>query len=300
VRVLALGLRWIGFMEFKSTFVVLATMGLVACQADAWGDAPAAPAANDSKQAAIQACSAASTQSVSQVDPSKFPACTGTKGGTGRCVAESSIEDFKGIFETASCSGGDVCAPEPIIEQGTSIQLKTCQVMGKEGRCFWPLAKQMVQYYDMLQSTASECDAGMLCAPCNNPVSNEETGVCKAGSTSATCGAASTDTKAAAPAAPASNCCEGRGQCVPSSVITGVGAQMLSQDSCTGDAQLCAPSEILKSVTPTQCTSGLGLLAGICVSKCTMNSPLASLVQGTCPDGDLCAPCRFLPDGACK
>jgi hypothetical protein len=418
----------------RNVIVIAGVVALVACSSvDPYGALPPRPETSSSA-AATEACSAGASTPMAGTDPAGLKECTGTKGTKGRCVPGSALGAFKGTFEAADCGGDAECLPEDLVKNGSSVELKKCNaVLDNEGRCFWPLAKDIVGNYDLLKgATKDQCPADMVCAPCTNPLTHEDTHVCSLGSGgSASCAAGATsgaakpgaaggggtcpqidpilDTssftaedcgsgmlcvdaslvppdeakmlkscakgkcapkksverggnyvpktcrslgnsegrclnvaipdvaaqlsllppstvcdkdEACAPcfdprtgadsgachSAPCdapkepkkvfAKCCGGRGQCVPTS-SAGSSADMLSKDSCSGDTPLCAPNELSGAVTPTKCTSAFGLLEGICVSKCTIDSVLAGFVQGSCPDTDMCAPCSFI-DGGCK
>src|SRR5262249_49791018 len=128
-------------------------------------------------------------------DPSGLPVCTGTKGVKGRCVPTSALGTFKDTFEKATCSGEQACVPDEVVKQGTKIELKKCKaVLDTDGRCFWPLAKDIIDTYDLLKgATKDQCPADQVCAPCVDPRTNAPTGVCNTGaaaasSSSASCG----------------------------------------------------------------------------------------------------------------
>src|SRR5262249_15060459 len=116
-------------------------------------------------------------------DPTKLPACTGTKGPKGRCVPSNALGGFSGKFEQAGCKSGEECVPEEVVKDGQKIELKKCTaVLNSEGRGFWALAKDMIQNYDVLKGATKDCPPDLICAPCVNPLTKEETGVCRTGS----------------------------------------------------------------------------------------------------------------------
>jgi hypothetical protein len=133
------------------------------------------------------------------------------------------------------------------------------------------------------------CDADERCAPCFDPRTGEDTQACR----SASCDAPKEPKKVFA------SCCGGRARCVPKSAVDAESQDMLAADTCGGDAPLCAPNELVGVAKATKCTTGFGLISGICVSKCAIDTFLEAFVQGTCAEGDMCAPCRMLPDGTC-
>lgn len=115
-------------------------------------------------------------------DVSILTACTGTKGSKGRCAPKVILGAFADTFEKASCKDTQVCLPEELIKNGSDVKLKKCSVAGVEGRCFWPLAKEILAKYDFLKSqTKDQCEGEQACAPCLNPLTNQPTGICSLG-----------------------------------------------------------------------------------------------------------------------
>lgn len=109
-------------------------------------------------------------------------ACTGTKGSKGRCAPKVILGSFADTFEKASCKDTQVCLPEELIKNGSKVSLKKCDVAGNEGRCFWPLAKELLAKYDFLKSmTKDQCQDEQVCAPCLNPLNDQPTGICSLG-----------------------------------------------------------------------------------------------------------------------
>ena len=137
-------------------------------------------------------------------DPSKLAACTGTKGVKGRCVVRSGLGSFKDTFEQASCTADSACVPEDVVSKGSALELKKCKaVLDSDGRCFWALAKDIIDNYDLLKTaTADQCAADQVCAPCVNPLTKESTKVCELGgsATSPACTPAASAPPAAPPA----------------------------------------------------------------------------------------------------
>jgi hypothetical protein len=287
---------------------------VVACaSADPYGDVPVV--STTGTKSAPETKSATCSAPVAGKDPSAMTACTGTKGSKGRCVATASLGSFGAIFEQASCKATEACVPEEVVKQGTNIQLKTCTgVLESEGRCFWPLAKEIVSNYDILKgATKDQCEGEQVCAPCVNPLDKKETGLCSLGGGSGTDNAsACEDTAKKADEKPASTstsatglaaCCGGRGRCVPTDLVPEDSRDQLGADSCTGATPTCAPVEFVPGAgTAKKCTAVFGVVTGICISKCAIESFAEDLIQGDCADDEMCAPCSFLPEGtaACK
>lgn len=182
------------------------------------------------------------------------------------------------------CAKG-VCAPKKAVERAGNYVPKTCKSTGGvEGRCTNVGIPQVNDQRELLPKDT--CDEDELCAPCFDPRTGEETGACR----TAPCDKPKEAKKTFA------ECCGGRARCVPTSAVDAKSAEMLAKDTCSGDTPLCAPVELALPNAPIkQCKTVLGLVGGICVSKCAIENPLESLVQGDCDEGDMCAPCRMLP-----
>jgi hypothetical protein len=186
------------------------------------------------------------------------------------------------------CSKGK-CAPKKSVERGGNYVPKTCKsVLDSEGRCIAAAVPEIAAQGSFLPQ--ADCDADELCAPCFDPRSGADTGACHM----ATCDAPKQ------PKTQMTACCSGRGTCVPSSMVDGVSGMILQADKCTGATPLCAPNELVGSATPKKCTAAFGLVSGLCVSKCTIGDLVGGLVQGSCSDDEMCAPCEALPAGSCK
>jgi hypothetical protein len=94
-------------------------------------------------------------------------------------------------------------------------------------------------------------------------------------------------------------CCNGKGTCVPSSVVPEESASKLKADTCTA-SNLCIPTEMIagggKAFEPPACeANGLGMKgAGVCLSDCLdMGQAGALLQQGSCEADHKCAPCKL-------
>ena len=417
------------------TTVLVAVLGLaasiLACgEADPYGEMGSmglSPKTDTAESAAT--CSAA----MAGADPEALTACEGTKTGTkGRCVPSGTLGNFADTFEKADCKGQSACVPEDLVREGTKIKLKDCTaVLNTPGKCFWPLAAQVIENYDLLKSaTKDQCEGDQICAPCTDPRTQEDTGVCSLGgdaggdckgdsetkSTSpkpsaaacpqvepileesafkqdscgsnmlcvdeslagaerakllATCSAGvcapkksvlrggnyvpktckslagaegrcsnvgvpdvaakkdllpqadcdedercapcfdPTDGKETgacsqatcdAPKEPAKtfvDCCGGSGKCVPTSTV-GSNADSLNADSCGGDTPVCAPKPFLPGGATKKCGAILGIIKGVCASKCAINQNalVKKLIESDdCSDDEVCVPCDKAPPG---
>lgn len=266
------------------------------------------------------------SESSSGADPSKLPTCKGTKGTSGRCISTAESEDLA-AFEKGSCKGaGEVCAPEEIIRAGGNPELETCKaITGVEGRCFWPLAKDVLESYELLKGpTGDQCSGGMICVPCKDPRSGEATGVCKvtaSGGGKKPCTAPSPggeESKGSMPKSGTASC-----------PYTGapIDTSAFSQDSCpTGllcvgrdlvpadqasqlpscSKGLCAPKKSVAAAgmfLPKTCRS-VGSLEGRCLAAgLPAIAKQTTLPRADCDADEKCAPCfdpfTGQPTGAC-
>jgi hypothetical protein len=241
-------------------FVLALTVGALACVADPYGDLPPSPAPTEGS-ATTTSCSP--TPPVQSADASTLPVCTGTKGTKGRCLEASALGATSERFEQASCSAGQACIPDDVIKAGAKLELKKCTgVLDTEGRCFWPLAKEIVANYDTLKAASHDCAEEMICAPCVNPLTKKETGLCKLGGSGgggASCSEA-TQTSAAAPGGNAGTAAT-QGTCPQ--VDPTVDVSSFSAEDC-GSNMLCVDTSL---VPPAQQEKLTNCSKGKCVPK---------------------------------
>lgn len=297
-------------MRIAAIVALLSTAGLVvACSSvDPYGDMTAADVTTKAdKTESAATCSAG----IAGADPTALVACTGTKTQSkGRCVPKGTLGSFSDTFESADCKGDAACLPEELVKQGTKIELKKCNaVLNTDGRCFWPLAKQVIENYDLLKSaTKDQCEGDQICAPCTDPRTQEATGVCTLGAGSGDCksGAApeaSGGTKAAAPAqcpqvepildesAFKQDSCGSNMLCVDASLVGADRAKLLGTCS-TG---VCAPKKsVLRggNYVPKSCRSlagAEGRCSNVGVPDVAKQKDL--LPQADCDADERCAPC---------
>lgn len=160
---------------------VVSLVSVVACaEVDPYGNGPKTNVSASTGKCGKKKSAAGGA--MKGTDPSSLKACKGSKKTKGRCVPTAVLGSFAGTFEEASCGDDSECVPEELVKDGSAVKLTSCKAFGKEGRCFWPLAKDMLDQYELLKGeTKDQCDSGMICAPCVNPLSGEETGVCSLG-----------------------------------------------------------------------------------------------------------------------
>jgi hypothetical protein len=299
------------------TFTALAFV-LVACTAaDPFGDLPDTA---DRKTEPTTAKSGSSCGGKTGVDPSKFPTCKGTHGGSGRCLSTAEFGERAAEFEKGSCSGDAACIPDDLVREGTAVKLKTCTaVLETEGRCFWALAKSIVESYDLLKgASGTQCEAGMVCTPCVDPRTKEKTGICDLGASASEC---KDDAAKSGGGAPAAKCpydgppvdtskfpqedCGSNMVCVETALIPA--AQQTKLKACSKG--FCAPKKSVAAAgnfVPKTCRS-VGNAEGRCtnVSIPAIAEKIDSLpIGGECDADEACAPC-FDPfegtdTGACR
>jgi len=174
-------------MNTRHSWSLLPALLLAACSAAP--DDSGSPSSTKSESAATETKTPAkktSSTCKTGTDPEALSVCHGSKGTAGRCVPVSYLGDNKDTFESGDCGESTACVPDALVKSGGAVDLKTCQAFGKEGRCFWPLAKDIAQNYDVLKSqTGTQCDPDMVCAPCINPLDQQSTGVCEIHASSA-------------------------------------------------------------------------------------------------------------------
>lgn len=291
-------------------------VGIIACgEADPYGDMGdmgKAPKTDKTESAAT--CSAA----MAGADPEALTACKGTKTGSkGRCVPTGTLGDFAETFEKADCKGASACVPEDLVREGTKIKLKDCTaVLNSPGKCFWPLAAQVIENYDLLKSaTKDQCEGDQICAPCADPRTGQETGVCDLGKDSGgdckgdgaekKSGGASKPAPAACPqvepileeSAFKQDSCGSNMLCVEEGLVGADRAKLLSKCS-TG---VCAPKKsVLRggNYVPKTCKSlagAEGRCSNIGVPDVAKQKDL--LPQADCDADERCAPCFDPTDG---
>jgi hypothetical protein len=212
------------------------------------------------------------------VPPESLPECEFCEGA--RCVPNFALEDDQ-IALLAPCDDTNTCVPELFVETNGNFTLERCSsVNGAEGRCMSECIPQVAEQASLLPQDI--CDDGWLCAPCYDPLTGEDTGACRQGC----------DTGPEEEPDVFTDCCDGRGSCVPAD-LAGDQADQLGVDTCTGDGELCAPNALANpSYIPPTCPS-IGGAEGRCLPDCLpdIQAQADFLSQSTCEAGELCAPC---------
>jgi hypothetical protein len=228
-------------------------------------------------------------------------------------VTDKELGAYAAEFENGSCSGG-ACVPAPIIEYGKSVQLEKCTVLNKEGRCFSTLAKSIAESHDLLKGlSGAQCEAGMLCAPCVDPRTNEKTGVCDLGGAAGKCEEApKTGGDAPGPAAK----CPHEGPPIDTSKFPqeDCGSNMLCVEANLVPAEqraklkacakgLCAPRKSVAAAgnfVPKTCRSvndAEGRCTNVSIPEIAAKGD-ALPIGGACDADEACAPCFDPFDGA--
>ncbi|MBS2015073.1 MAG: hypothetical protein JST00_19435 [Deltaproteobacteria bacterium] len=246
------------------------------------GKKPAPGGSKSGEPAADAACPYAGPPIV---DVSGMAACR----GAGRCVPGSAVpKDQQAML--APCDGG-FCVAEDLVAYAGKKLLTSCKsIAGGEGRCMSRVFPGIDEQKDRLPQDA--CKESERCAPCFDPATGADTGVCKLISCDA-------------PKQPAKTfgaCCsqsgKANGKCVPKTLMTPAEAEQLDRRECTSDQEVCAPAENFDPKhVPQKCRGSVALLGaydGVCISTCVPRDFLAQIgtSQGNCDALHFCAPCK--------
>lgn len=250
------------------------------------------------------------------------------------CLPMAAIPDPEQTKRLGTCSDGNLCVPDKLIASGGNFILPTCDsVAGSEGRCISSCVPQVADQADRLEQ--GTCDEGELCAPCTDPLSGEDTGVC----------GLSCDPGPADPPLIFQDCCDDGsgsnplGKCVPAD-LAGDQVDILPTEDCSTDGFVCAPNikiedqsakfpscmtkgqdcnSVPEGATQASCflaplVGGLDDKPGACVPTCILElmttgdasdpvKPAELYTQSGCDMGSICAPCTNPSDntstGAC-
>jgi hypothetical protein len=231
-------------------------------------------------------------------DPTQYPACPTCTGG--RCVPTSQFPGAP-VQLLDTCDPNTICMPDQFVAENPDVLLKPCSSLaGAEGRCTSlciPTARNLAPFLPQ-----DVCNADERCAPCYNPNDGSDIGLCHVGC----------DPGPTAPPVVFSQCCSGRGRCVPKDAVPDPPRSSLGPESCTDSNDLCVPAKIIEDPNYRfpSCVTTIAVysnLAGVCAPDCIVNqnSLGAFLNQGNCADpGDKCVPCNDpthnnAPTGAC-
>jgi hypothetical protein len=130
--------------------------------------------------------------------------------------------------------------------------------------------------------------------PCADPFTGADTGACEI----------ACDVRPLPPVT-FDRCCFDEGHlsatCVPKSQIPDDQEDNLEQDSCSSNAYLCVPNELLPGGSGGQGCEGpfyLFFYDGTCESNCLDLGIGEVFPQQSCPTNHSCIPCSFAPDGS--
>jgi len=255
-------------------------------------------------------------------DPANYPKCAcEAKGGKARCIPKTKVpSNVASVLEPCTDGGEGVCVPDPLVKSGGKAP-PTCKSPFGEGRCLSVCVPEVAKSSDLLgRGEGDICAEDERCAPCLNPLKNNEpTGVCEIGKT-----VKCDDPKATTPApsggtagggacpytgppvvdvATFPSCGDGA-RCVPANLVPATAAAML-KTCATG---LCAPEKSIAAggnYLPKTC-SAVGAAEGRClnVNIGSIEPQKAQLSRDVCDASELCAPCfnpiDGKPTGACS
>jgi hypothetical protein len=255
------------------------------------GDGDAGDTATESDGTQPQGGTCATNDFV-KPDLSKLKACG---NGKGHCFDKDKSPMASAFTE---CDAKQACVPDEVLKAGGD-KLATCQaIIGEGGGCInMELIPEMKKRGGSVLKQES-CPAGLTCTPCIDD-KNARSGLCEpigVHEKACTGGGAGGDSAAKAPDVP---CCTMNGQshgvCLSESAIPEEGKEMAKQDACAAGS-VCAP-KALANMEPVMCRTGI-LGKAFCMATCFhdmlgMIGPFA-LDQDTCPDDELCIPCKLM------
>lgn len=217
--------------------------------------------------------------------PEQKPAFETCCGGQGLCVPRDlTPDDARDRLAIDSCAENLLCAPSDwALNPDATPQI--CYTAGeREGRCLWSCLPEVAELAASLEEAG--CGEGLLCVPCFDPLSGDDTEACRFGGD---------QPKAAANLF--GHCCGGRGRCVEESLLaqsTDVADLARLDAGGCGDEQRCVPEDWLEAEGPhpTPCRT-LGEREGRCLSSCLpeVAERAGQLRQESCAAGELCLPC---------
>ena len=223
----------------------------------------------------------------SVLNPSVFAACSPSCGGAHCLPTELVPSEQQSLL--AACPGG-FCVPDPIIVTAGNLDPPNCVAFAgttAAGRCLSTCLPVVAAQPSLEQSS---CAVGSKCAPCADPFTGEDLGVC---------GTIGCDGPAPTPAFEFPGCCTNLGVCVPSNLIPDSQEADFGQRDCpNGATYLCVnPGQIPGSgVPPASCTVVGSFIPpfnwdSLCVPDCVLGDDVAVfLPQGNCPANWSCPP----------
>ncbi|MEK6607128.1 MAG: hypothetical protein AABZ30_05640 [Myxococcota bacterium] len=224
-------------------------------------------------------------------DPSAFePCCEGAS-----CVPGSLVppEESAALSECDAGEESGWCIPDLFIETGGIFTLPTCvSIGGLEGRCISMCLPDVGAQSETLPQAT--CAATERCAPCCDPLSGDETGLCSLAcdvGPEASCAEKAFDL-----------CCDdSSGHCIPTELIPDDGEEGLRSSGDTWacpEATLCVPDVLQEpDFAGEPCTEpgifGFGAYMGVCLPSC-LEFGIGGLLlgQADCPAEWTCVPCN--------
>jgi hypothetical protein len=204
--------------------------------------------------------------------------------GTGRCVPAQSVPPAdRGRLAASGCEGNaQLCAPSQWLDDPRPAP-QSCRAAGdREGRCLSSCLPDVAARAKQL--TRATCGAQQLCVPCFDPISGEDTGVCRI----------DPDPGPSEQPRTLASCCQGLGRCVPPELIADDDRTRLAADSCKDAGALCVPSAWLSEPRPAPASCrAAGDLEGRCFASCLpeVAARASQLMQANCAAHELCLPC---------
>jgi hypothetical protein len=224
---------------------------------------------------------------VPRYDLTTFEVCTLCDNA--HCVPLGALSEDQ-IQSLAACDEFSMCVPDSlIVSGGLSVPASCTSLQGAEGRCISLCVPNVAAQADQLPSEG--CAADERCAPCFDPITAEDTGACTL----------SCDPGPGAPATLFPECCGGLSVCVPTALVAEDQRADLDSTGCAGSDVLCAPRTLATDANyvPPACMS-IGGTEGRCLPAClpSVAADADRLLQGSCADAHLCAPCYDPLSGA--
>ncbi len=209
--------------------------------------------------------------------------------GLGTCLPSSLVpEENIEFIGRDSCDSTSSCLPIEFVELDVYLPQTCRSTLDAEGRCLPNCLPIVSAKSEMLPQ--GECPEHYLCAPCYDPFSSEDTGLCGLG----------IDPGPTDPPVIFDRCCHGRGWCIPTDIVPEDHRSRMGADSCWGNEPLlCVPDEFLdEEFVLDSCRSTLGA-EGRCAPICLpeIADQKDDLPQDICPAYYRCAPCYDPDDG---
>ncbi len=214
--------------------------------------------------------------------------------GRGVCAPSALLPDAaRQQLGADACGASLACVPTRWAEGARFVPTPCRSLAGAEGRCV-PDCLAAAAHGSLPRDV---CPPAELCAPCFDPLTGQETSVCRLGGDPG---------PQQAPALFAS-CCGDLGRCVPHALIAANQRDQLAPDSCDPKEALCVPVSWAsdREFVAVSCTS-VASSEGRCLPSCLpeLAAQAGRLPSAGCPAQHLCAPC-FDPatgrdTGACR